>query len=1513
MDNSQKLNKGEGLYNPEFEHDACGVGFIADLNGNKTHEIVRKGIEILENLEHRGASGAEKNSGDGAGLLIQTPHGFFKKECDRLGIDLPDEKFYGAGLVFLPKDEKKRKAVIEIFSACVEELGQKVLGWREVPTNNKNIGSMVRAVEPYMTQVFVKRSDDIKDADAFERRLYVIRKYARKQIMASGLIEADEYYVSSLSYKTITYKGMLTAPQIPDYFPDLADESLKSAIALVHSRFSTNTLPSWPLAQPFRYIAHNGEINTLRGNVNWMKARESLFTSNLFTADELERLIPIIDDTHSDSAILDNAVEILSLTGRSVPHVMSMLIPEAWASDEEMSEKKKAFYEFHATLIEPWDGPASIAFTDGHLIGATLDRNGLRPSRYALTDDNILVMGSEAGMLEFPPEKIVLKGRLQPGRMFVASLDEGRIIPDDEIKEMLADARPYGEWLKEGKLEFSEIKDVKSPHQPDHATLVHRQSVYGYSQEDLKMTVGPMASAGAEPIGSMGDDTPLAFLSNSPQNLFSYFYQLFAQVTNPPIDPIREESVMSLVTFIGAQGHILTEAKEHCRVIELPQPVMTNDEVEKLCQLDQNGFKSLTIRTLFNPKGGEGNLEKALDDICRRAAESVNNGINVIILSDRSADRDHAPIPALLAVSAVHHHLIREGTRAKCGIIVKTGAAREVHHFALLLGYGASAVNPFLAFETIEDMRLRGELEGNYTKQEAKRNFMKAVDKGLLKVMSKMGISTLQSYIGSQIFEAVGLSEKVVEKYFTGTASRLSGIDLDVMEEECLMRHRYAYPEEEGVNGIKLDAGGKYYWRARGERHSYNPETIFLLQRSTRSKDYGLFKEFTSKVNSCPEEANTIRGLLDFTNETPVPIDEVEPVEEIVKRFFTGAMSFGSISKEAHETLAIAMNRLGGKSNTGEGGEDIERFKPRPNGDSARSAIKQVASGRFGVTSNYLVNADEIQIKMAQGAKPGEGGQLPGGKVDKVIARVRHSTPGVGLISPPPHHDIYSIEDLAQLIFDLKNANNKARINVKLVAEVGVGTIAAGVSKGHSEAVLISGHDGGTGASPQGSIRHAGLPWELGLAETHQVLMRNNLRSRIVVQTDGRILTGRCLAIATLLGAEEWGVASAALVVSGCIMMRKCHLNVCPVGVATQDPELRKNYSGDPDYVVTLFRFLAEELREYMAKLGFRTINEMVGQVEKLKLKEGLTHWKAKHVKLDQLLTKAVSLGCAPYQCDKQDFELEKALDNQLIEMAKPALENGEKVRGEIRIRNVNRTVGGMLSAEISRKYGEEGLPEDTIYIKANGTAGQSFACFGTKGLTFELEGEANDYFCKGLSGAKVILYPPKASKFKASEHVIVGNVAFYGATDGEAYIKGIGGERFCVRNSGAKVVVEAVGDHGCEYMTGGRAVILGPIGKNFAAGMSGGIAYILETEERTVGRINKGMVDLEKMTDQEEIDEVRGMIERHRNYTGSPKAAEILSKWDEMLPRFIKVMPKDYKRALAELAEETKQETVTA
>jgi glutamate synthase (NADPH/NADH) large chain len=1492
----------KGLYEPRFEHDACGVGFVADLNNVRSHEIVQKGIEILINLDHRGARGAEKETGDGAGILTQIPHAFFLRECSQLGIALPEPGDYGIGQCFLPRDKKTHVGAKHVFRRALDELGLDVLGWREVPTDNSTLGATAISGEPVHQQVIVRRPVGCRTQDEFERRLFVARKYGIRMVRES-VRRADDFYICSLSSRTIVYKGMLTPEQVPAYFPDLSDESFESALALIHSRFSTNTLPTWPLAHPFRTLAHNGEINTLRGNVNWMKSREAIIESSLFTEDEIQKMRPVAQEGGSDSGILDNVVEFLLMGGRSLPHVMMMLIPEAWEKDPEIPADRKAFYEYNGAVIEPWDGPASVAFTDGTLIGATLDRNGLRPSRYCLTDDNILIMASEAGVLAVPPEKVVQKGRLQPGKMFVASLEEGRIIPDEEIKARICAEQPYQQWLDDGKIPLAELEPPRQILQPPARRVLTRQKVFGYSLEDLRILMAPMVKDGQEPVGSMGNDTPLAVLSEKSRSLFDYFHQLFAQVTNPPIDPIREEMVMSLVSFVGGEGNILVDGPEHAHMIELPQPVLTNEDLERLRWVDRQHFQAKTISTCF--KAEPGRMQRALDRLRREAEEYVLDGYQVIILTDRPVDSDHAAIPSLLAVSAVHHHLIRKGLRSRCGLVIETGEAREVHHFACLLGFGASAVNPYVAFETIEDMRLRKLLPNSLSEPEAREHYLKAVGKGLLKTMSKMGISTVSSYIGAQIFEAVGLADEVIEEYFPGTVSRIGGIDVGTIERETLMRHQAAYIDVEDQTDLEL--GGLYQWRLRGERHLHNPDTIHKLQHAARTNDYELYREYARLIDDNSDAPITLRHLLEFTNLTPIPIEEVEPVESIVKRFATGAMSFGSISWEAHTTLAIAMNRLGAKSNTGEGGEDPARFEALPNGDSMRSAIKQVASGRFGVTSNYLVNADELQIKMAQGAKPGEGGQLPGHKVDKKIAKTRHSTPGVGLISPPPHHDIYSIEDLAQLIYDLKNSNPRARINVKLVAEVGVGTISAGVAKAHADVILISGHDGGTGASPLSSIKHAGLPWELGLAEAHQVLMRNNLRDRVVLQTDGLLRTGRDIAIATLLGAEEWGVATGALVAMGCIMMRKCHLNTCPVGVATQDEELRKLFTGDPDHVVNFFRFIAQDLREHMARLGFRAVDEMVGRVDRIAPLRDIRHFKAKQLDLSRLLHFVrANDRCGTFCCVPQDHGLDRALDNELVRLAAPALERGEAVEAAFEIRNVNRTVGTILGHEITRRTGEEGLPEDTIRFKATGSAGQSFMAFAPRGLTIELEGEANDYFCKGLSGGTAILYPPESSTYNPNENVICGNVSFYGATSGKAFILGPAGERFCVRNSGAQVVVEGVGDHGCEYMTGGRAVVLGPIGRNFAAGMSGGIAYLWDEDERARPRVNPGMVDLEDVSDPEDAAELKTLIEEHARVTGSERAKRILATWEVQLRKFVKVMPRDYKRALAELAAET-------
>jgi len=1494
---AEYLPTKEGLYDPEFEHDACGVGFVAHLKGKASHNIVQKGIELLINLEHRGAVGAEKNSGDGAGILTQMPDKFLRRVLKEQGIELPEFSHYGVGVVFLPKDPEAYAECKSIVEDCIEELGQECLGWRRVPTVNESLGETVKSIEPYVHQVIVKRDSDL-DAEAFERKLFVIRKYAQSQVTASPMRGTGYFYMPSMSYKTISYKGQLITEQLPLYFPDLNEDDYESAIALVHSRFSTNTFPSWPLAQPFRYIAHNGEINTLRGNINWMRARQSMLKSKLFSDDELNKIYPYLinEAKGSDSSVLDNVIELLTLAGRPLPHVMMMMIPEAW-KDEEMDEERRAFYEYHATFMEPWDGPASVAFTDGKYIGATLDRNGLRPSRYCLTKDDILVMASEQGALEFPTDEIVLKGRLQPGKMFLADLEEGRIISDDEIKATISGKHAYAEWIAKQKINLDDLALNNEIKQPNHETILQRQKCFGYTQEDLKVVLTPMANTAYEATGSMGNDAALSILSNASINLYNYFHQLFAQVTNPPIDPIREESVMSLTAYIGPQGNLFQEVDEDRKFIKLKSPILTNEQFEKLSGINEFNFKAKTISILFNADK-EGDMKITLDSVVKQASDAVREGYEVIILSTRGTSHAKAAIPSLLAVSAVHHHLIAEGIRTNCGLVIETGEARAIHHFATLIGYGANAINPYLAFETIEDMRSRSMIDESVTHDMAIDNYIIAIGKGIFKVMSKMGISTIRSYTGAQIFEAVGLSQNLVDNYFKGTPTRLEGIDVDIIEQETLLCHAIAYPDDI-IEANDLPVGGHFAYRQRGENHMFTPETIFLLQDSTRNNSYETYQKYAKLINEPQGAYVTLRSLLDFKRFNPIDIDEVESVDSIITRFATGAMSYGSISEEAHTTLAIAMNSIGARSNTGEGGENADRF-----GTNKNSKIKQVASGRFGVTANYLVNSEEIQIKLAQGAKPGEGGQLPGHKVDEIIGRTRHSTPGVGLISPPPHHDIYSIEDLKQLIHDLKNANVKARINTKLVSEVGVGTIAAGVAKAHSDVVLISGFDGGTGASPQTSIKHAGLPWELGLAETHQTLVKNGLRSRIVVQTDGQLRTGRDIAIATLLGAEEWGLATAALVVEGCIMMRKCHLNTCPVGIATQDKELRAKYTGKPEHIVNYVKFIATELREVMAELGFRTINEMVGRTDKLKAREGVEHWKAKHLQLDKLLHRVhLRSDDTAHQTTAQDHGLDIALDNKLIQLAEPALSEGKRVKENIILRNINRTVGTMLSAELTRKYGEEGLADDTIYFKATGSGGQSFGAFVNSGITFEVEGDANDYFGKGLCGGKLILYPPHNATYEANENVILGNVSFYGATSGESYIYGLAGERFCVRNSGAKVVVGAIGDHGCEYMTGGRVVILGEIGKNFAAGMSGGIAYIYDEHQKLARRVNRGLVDLDAIETAEDEAEVKGMIENYVRYTGSKEAEELLANWDVSKKAFIKVMPVDYKRVLREQA----------
>ncbi|MEM9117311.1 MAG: glutamate synthase large subunit [Cyanobacteria bacterium P01_F01_bin.56] len=1489
----------QGLYDPQFEHDACGVGFVVQMKGQASHDIVEQALTILLNLDHRGAVGAEPNTGDGAGILMQLPHKFMQKVAAAEGFELPEPGQYGVGMIYASPDPQRRQESRRIFEEIVVKTGQTVLGWRDVPTNNDSLGATAKASEPFMEQVFIGRSADLADDLAFERKLYVIRKQAHMAIRHPGIDQ--HWYPASISCRTIVYKGQLMPVQVGQYYPDLSDPDMESALGLVHSRFSTNTFPSWERSHPYRYIAHNGEINTMRGNINWMHARQSMFKSDLF-GDDLQKAEPIINVDGSDSTIFDNTLEMLTLSGRSLPHAVMMMIPEPWAGHESMSAEKKAFYEYHACLMEPWDGPASIAFTDGTMMGAVLDRNGLRPSRYYVTQDDRVIMASEAGVLPVAPETVVKKGRLEPGRMFLVDMGAGRIIADEEIKHRIATEQPYREWLDQHLVELGSLSSQGPESQGDEealAPLAQRQKAFGYTFEELRLLLSPMAQNGVEAIGAMGTDTPLAVLSNRPKLLYDYFQQLFAQVTNPPIDSIREAIVTSPITTIGSERNLLKAEPESCRLIKLQTPVISNEDLAKLQHLDHPHFKSVTLPMLFAPQSGVVGMETAIDDICRRADDAIASGTNLIILSDRGVDANHAAIPALLAVSGLHHHLIRNGTRTRVGLLLESGEPREVHHYAVLLGYGCGAINPYLAFETIEHMIDEGVLKGvDYAK--ACKNYVKAVTKGVIKIGSKIGVSTIQSYRGAQIFEAIGLDTTVIDKYFSWTASRLEGADLEVLAQEAILRHGHAFPARDTPDQT-LDVGGEYQWRKDGEEHLFSPETIHLLQQATRHGNYELYKKYAAKINEHGKQFFRIRDLLEFKAREPIPLEEVEPVEAIMKRFKTGAMSYGSISKETHESLAIAMNRIGGKSNTGEGGEDPDRYTwTNERGDSKNSAIKQVASGRFGVTSLYLSQAKEIQIKMAQGAKPGEGGQLPGLKVYPWIAKVRHSTPGVGLISPPPHHDIYSIEDLAQLIHDLKNANRRARVSVKLVSEVGVGTVAAGVAKAHADVVLVSGFDGGTGASPQTSIKHAGLPWELGLAETHQTLVLNNLRSRIAVETDGQMKTGRDVAIATLLGAEEYGFSTAPLVSLGCIMMRVCHKNTCPVGVATQNPDLRKNFTGAPEHAVNFMTFIAQELREIMAALGFRTINEMVGRTDVLEPKKAVDHWKAKGIDVSKILYQpAVGPDIGRYCQIPQDHGLEKSLDiTTLLELCQPAIEQGEKVSATLPITNVNRVVGTILGNEISQRHWE-GLPEDTVQLHFQGSAGQSFAAFVPKGVTMELEGDANDYLGKGLSGGKLILYPPQGSTFVAEENIITGNVAFYGATDGEAYIRGLAGERFCVRNSGVRAVVEGIGDHGCEYMTGGKAVIIGPTGRNFAAGMSGGIAYVLDEAGDFATRCNTEMVDLEPLADPEDIRELHDMIQSHVTYTGSAKGDRVLAAWDDLVPKFVKVMPRDYKRVL--------------
>jgi len=1501
MDPLKELAK-KGLYSPEQEHDACGVGVVANIKGQKTHQIIDEGVQVLINLGHRGAAGRDPDTGDGAGMLIQTPVKLFEREAAALGIDLPAAGQYGVGMVFMPPESQAECR--DMIGKIIEAEGLKVLGWRDVPIDHSKIGVDAREVCPQISQVFIGMGPDIKDATHLERKLFIARKVLEHSMSESGLTDeqADRFYICSMSCKTIVYKGLLMAHQIAEFYLDLQDQDLVSAFALVHSRFSTNTLGSWRLAHPYRYLAHNGEINTLRGNVNWMHARESQFESPLF-GDDMDKIAPVTNPGDSDTASLDNALELLQMTGRDLDHALLMLIPEAWDQHETMSQEKKDFYEYHSSLMEPWDGPAMIVASDGNSICALLDRNGLRPFRYLVTNDDKLVMASETGVLEVPPADVKYKGRLQPGRMFLVSLEQGRIIDDEELKHNLASKQPYGQWLKDKKLTLADLPTATEIPDLEHDEMVRLQQVFGYSVEEIRMLTTVMALNGTEAIGSMGNDVPLAVLSDENQILYHYFKQLFAQVTNPPLDAIREELVTSLGAFIGSEQNLFAETPEHCRQLRLASPVISNSELAQIKALDEEGLRSCTLSALYDRQAGGGALKKALDGLRVQASEAIESGNSIIVLSDRGADSRWAPIPSLLTVSAVHHHLIRENNRTKAALVLESGDAREVHHFALLVGYGAGAVNPYLALATVKDLAETGQING--TKPDyAQKNFLKANEKGVLKVMSKMGISTVQSYRGAQIFEAIGLNEELISEYFTGTPSRVGGIGLEGLEREASERHDLAFGTPEIAAKQSLQPGGAYQWRRDGEHHQWNPGTIAKLQHAARTNDWNAYKQFSRLSDDETRKLSNLRGMLNFKEDlNSVPIDEVEPASEIVKRFATGAASLGSISREVHEAMAIAMNRMGARSNTGEGGEDHRRYWLDENGDSRSSAIKQVASGRFGVTANYLINATDLQIKMAQGAKPGEGGQLPGHKIDEYIGWVRKTTPGVELISPPPHHDIYSIEDLAQLIHDLKNVNPDARIHVKLVAEVGVGTIAAGVAKGHGDVVLISGHDGGTGASPESSIKHAGLPWELGVAETQQVLVANGLRSRIVLQTDGQLKTGRDAAIATLLGAEEFGFATSALVVSGCIMLRNCHLNTCSVGIATQDPELRKKFDGKPEHLVSYFMFVAEEMREIMAQLGFRTVAEMIGRTDVLDYEDAQDHWKSKGMNLSRLLHRQESNDPnEPVYCDrKQDHGLEKALDHQLIAQAKSSLENRTKVEIDLPIHNSNRTVGAMLSGKVAKAFGEEGLPDDTINIKLTGSAGQSFGAFLARGISINLVGDTNDYMGKGMSGGRIVVCPHPESTFVPEENIIIGNVAMYGATGGEVFIRGMAGERFCVRNSGVKTVVEAVGDHGCEYMTGGVAVVLGPTGRNFAAGMSGGIAFVYDKEDCLGISFNDGLADMEAVTDPEDIALLKGLIEDHKKYTGSTPATEILGDWDAALKRFKKIMPRDYRRVLDE------------
>lgn len=1488
----------QGLYDPQFEHDNCGVGFVVDMKGRKSHDIIQKGLQLLCNLTHRGALGADPKTGDGAGILIQICHEFFAEQCKEQGIILPKAGEYGVGMVFLPQDEAENQECGETIESIIAEQGLSILGWREVPIDTEHVGRQAAEIQPIIRQIFIGKNGYKASQDELERKLFVIRKRIENAVRIER-VHIENFTIPSMSTRTIVYKGMLTAEQLGLFYKDLAHPNMVSALALSHTRFPTNTFPRWDLAQPFRYLAHNGEINTLRGNINWMTARQSTIASPLY--EDIHELFPLIVPRGSDSAIVDNSFEFLVSSGYSLAHAMMMMVPEAWEHNPDMTPEKRAFYEYHENIMEPWDGPAALAFTDGIQIGSILDRNGLRPARYIVTKDDLVIMASEVGAVEISPDNVLHKGRLQPGKMFLVDTREGRIIDDTELKSEICGRYPYQQWLDEHMIQ---LKDMPAPMEvpgTDFDTLLQRQKAFGYTYEEIDMILKPMVLNASEAIGAMGNDTPLAVLSKRPQLLYNYFKQLFAQVSNPAIDSIREELVMSLTSHLGGELNILEQTPEHAHLLKIEHPILTNEQLARIKGMNRDDYKTFILPTTFPVKEGPSGLKTALDVLCQQAEDAVKSGHSLLILSDRGISEETAPVPALLAVGAVHHHLIRKRLRTSTGIVIETGEAKEIGNFCLLIGYGAGAINPYLAFETLDQMVEKGYLPEGITLEKAIQNYLKAVKKGLFKVFAKMGISTIQSYRGAQIFEAIGLSDDVVDQYFSGTASRIKGIGLDVIAQETLLRHKNSYSDATEIT--PLESGGNYYWKRRGEHHQINPLTIQYLQEAVRTNNKETFSKFSQIANDQSRNRATLRGLLDFKEGNSIPIEEVEPVSEIVKRFATGAMSFGSISREGHETLAIAMNRIGAKSNSGEGGEDPDRFNKRPNGDWPISMIKQVASGRFGVTINYLVNCVELQIKIAQGAKPGEGGHLPGAKVSEDIAKVRNSTPGVSLISPPPHHDIYSIEDLAQLIFDLKNANPNARVTVKLVSEAGVGTIASGVAKAHADMIVICGHDGGTGASPQTSIKNTGVPWELGLSETHQTLLLNRLRGRVRIQTDGQLKTGRDVVIAAMLGAEEFGFATIPLITMGCIMMRKCHLNTCPVGVATQNTELRKRFTGKPEHVVNYFTFVAEEIREIMAQLGFRKFDEMIGRTDMLEPYQNIDHWKAKHVVLDQILHRVdVSEHDSIYCTQKQDHGLDNQLDYKLIELAREAIEHKKPVKINMDIVNVNRTVGAMLSGEIAKKHGQEGLPEDTIHCKFKGSAGQSFGAFTARGVTLELEGDANDYTGKGLSGGRIVVYPPREASLKADENIIIGNTVLYGATGGEAFFSGVAGERFAVRNSGAIAVVEGVGDHGCEYMTGGRAIILGKTGRNFAAGMSGGIAYVFNEDGKFESHCNMGMVELEQLTSSEEQQWIRKQVEKHALYTGSIKAKELLNNWDSTLSRFVKVMPTEYRMVLEKM-----------